>query len=45
MPPPAELAGLVERFERNIDDYRSGRYKEAQVRREFVDPRLERRMR
>jgi len=38
MPAPAGLLGLVERFRRNRDDYRSGRYKEAQLRREFIDP-------
>jgi hypothetical protein len=38
MPAPPELAPLVERFERNLDDYRSGAYKETRLRREFVDP-------
>ena len=40
-PPPPELARLVERFDRNIDDYLAGRYNETQVRREFVDPFFE----
>jgi len=38
LPPPPELAGLVERFRRNIDDYRAGGYKEVRLRREFVHP-------
>jgi predicted type IV restriction endonuclease len=38
VPPPPGLAGLVRRFERNLEDYCAGRYKEARVRREFVDP-------
>ena len=29
---------LIERFDRNLDDYRSGRYNETQVRLEFIDP-------
>ena len=36
--PPPEVSELVERFERNIDAYRRGRYNETQLRREFVDP-------
>ena len=35
---PAQVQALVERFERNIDDYKRGKYNEAQVRREFIDP-------
>lgn len=38
MAPPKELLDLVARFERNRDDYRSGRYNETQLRREFLDP-------
>ena len=38
MAPPAVITDLVERFERNRAAYRSGRYNETQVRREFVDP-------
>jgi hypothetical protein len=30
--------GLVERFDRNRDAYRSGQYNETQLRREFLDP-------
>ena len=34
----AKILKLVERFDRNIDDYNQGKYKEAQVREEFIDP-------
>ncbi len=32
---------LVEHFQRNLDQYRSSGYKEAEVRREFIDPFFE----
>ena len=35
---PPEVLKLLERFEREIDSYRSGKYNETQVRREFIDP-------
>ena len=35
---PSEVLRLVERFDRELDAYRSGRYNETQVRREFIDP-------
>ena len=35
---PSEVAGLVERFQRNRDSYRSPQYNEAQLRQEFLDP-------
>ena len=35
---PQEILGLVERFDNNLDAYRSGAYNETQLRREFVDP-------
>jgi len=35
---PKEIEDLAERFERNIESYKSGHYNETQVRREFVDP-------
>jgi hypothetical protein len=38
MAPPAELARLVERFAEQREDYRGGRYKETQLRRDFADP-------
>ncbi|MFQ5652986.1 MAG: restriction endonuclease subunit M, partial [bacterium] len=33
-----KISGLVDRFERNLDEYKAGRYNETQVRREFIDP-------
>lgn len=41
MPPPATVAELVDRFGRNIESYRSGRYNEAQLREEFLNPFFE----
>jgi hypothetical protein len=38
MPAPKEVLGLVERFDRNRDVYRSPSYNETQLRREFLDP-------
>ncbi|HXX20165.1 MAG TPA: DNA methyltransferase [Candidatus Acidoferrum sp.] len=38
---PDAVVDLVEAFERNLDSYRSVLYKEAQVRREFIDPFFE----
>jgi hypothetical protein len=35
---PPEVLRLVDRFERELDAYRSGKYNETQVRREFIDP-------
>jgi predicted type IV restriction endonuclease len=35
---PKEIVDLVERFENNLESYKSGHYNETQVRREFVDP-------
>jgi predicted type IV restriction endonuclease len=35
---PEEIHKLVERFDRNLDAYRSGKYNEAQVRQEFINP-------
>jgi hypothetical protein len=35
---PTEVHELVERFDRNVDDYKRGKYNETQVRREFIDP-------
>lgn len=32
------ISDLIDRFERNLDQYKAGRYNEAQVRREFIDP-------
>jgi hypothetical protein len=36
--PPKEVEQLVERFDRNKDQYTSGNYNEAQLRQEFVNP-------
>ncbi|MBM4271732.1 MAG: restriction endonuclease subunit M [Deltaproteobacteria bacterium] len=38
MSTPREILNLVERFSRNLDAYRSGKYNETQLRREFIDP-------
>jgi type I restriction-modification system DNA methylase subunit len=35
---PKEIIELVERFENNLEEYRSGRYNETELRRDFVDP-------
>jgi predicted type IV restriction endonuclease len=35
---PQAIVGLVERFDRNAESYRSGQYNETQLRREFIDP-------
>ena len=39
--PPQSIIDLVEAFDRNLDSYRSALYKEAEVRREFIDPFFE----
>lgn len=41
MPAPKLITDLIERFERNLDAYKSGSYNETQVRREFIDPFFE----
>ncbi len=41
MPPPEQVLKLIERFERNLDEYKRPDYKEAHVRAEFIDPFLE----
>jgi hypothetical protein len=38
---PAKILELVERFGRNLDAYKQGRYNETQIRREFIDPFFE----
>lgn len=38
MKPPHQLLRLLETFDRNLETYRSGRYNETQLRREFIDP-------
>ena len=37
----ANILKLVERFERNVEAYKKGRYNETQLRREFIDPFFE----
>jgi len=37
----SQIIELVERFDRNIESYKSGQYNETQVRREFIDPFFE----
>ncbi|MCH9053188.1 MAG: N-6 DNA methylase [Proteobacteria bacterium] len=41
MAAPKELQNLVDIFDRNIEDYKSGRFNEAQVRQQFLDPFFE----
>jgi len=38
---PKPIIGLVQRFERNLESYRSTTYNETQLRREFIDPFFE----
>jgi len=38
MPAPQIALDLIERFDRNVDAYKSGAYNETRVRREFIDP-------
>ncbi|MEK6765234.1 MAG: N-6 DNA methylase [Planctomycetota bacterium] len=38
---PTKILELVERFDRNLDAYKEGRYNETQIRREFIDPLFE----
>jgi len=35
---PQRILELVEQFSRSFESYKSGRYNEAQVRQEFIDP-------
>ena len=41
MTAPENVRQLVKRFEDNRDSYRSGKYNETQLRREFLDPFFE----
>ena len=41
MSAPQIIRDLVERFERNLEAYKSGSYNETQARREFIDPFFE----
>jgi type I restriction-modification system DNA methylase subunit len=35
---PAQICDLVERFDKHLADYKTSKYNETQVRREFIDP-------
>ncbi|NTW12380.1 MAG: restriction endonuclease subunit M, partial [Anaerolineales bacterium] len=41
MPAPEIVRQLVQRFEEHLEAYRSGKYNETQLRREFLDPFFE----
>lgn len=41
MPAPESIRDLVERFENNHQAYSSGKYNEAQLRQEFLNPFFE----
>ncbi len=41
MTPPNQILHLIERFGRNLSEYKRPDYKEARVRAEFIDPLLE----
>jgi type I restriction-modification system DNA methylase subunit len=41
MPAPESIKQLVERFEQHYESYRSSKYNETQLRREFLDPFFE----
>jgi len=41
VPAPESVRQFVNRFEENLDSYRSSRYNETQLRREFLDPLFE----
>ncbi len=38
MTAPEKIKELVNGFDHNLADYKSGAYNETQVRREFIDP-------
>ena len=41
MPAPDSILQLVQRFEDNYESYHSGRFNEAQLRQEFLNPFFE----
>jgi predicted type IV restriction endonuclease len=41
MPTPLAVQSLVDRFDQNLNAYRSGAYNETQIRIEFIDPFFE----
>ena len=38
---PEAIIELIERFNRNLEAYRSGQYNETQARQEFINPFFE----
>ena len=38
---PSEVLTLVDRFNQNLESYRSGKYNETQLRQEFLNPLFE----
>jgi predicted type IV restriction endonuclease len=38
---PAKVSELIERFDRNLEAYKQGKYNETQVRLEFINPFFE----
>ncbi|MBW2004494.1 MAG: type IV restriction endonuclease, partial [Deltaproteobacteria bacterium] len=38
---PAKISELIERFDRNLEAYKQGKYNETQVRLEFINPLFE----
>ncbi|MBC8177634.1 MAG: hypothetical protein H8E19_09535 [Deltaproteobacteria bacterium] len=41
MPVPARILELTDRFDYNLDSYKSGKYNETQVRLEYINPLME----
>jgi predicted type IV restriction endonuclease len=41
MPAPKEIPELIDRFDRNLESYKNGKYNETQLRLEFLDPFFE----
>jgi hypothetical protein len=41
MPAPREILNLIDRFDRNAEDYRAAPYNEANVRQELINPFFE----
>ena len=41
MPAPARILELTDRFDYNLDSYKSGKYNETQVRLEYINPLME----
>jgi hypothetical protein len=35
---PKEVSRLIEKFDQHLESYRSGKYNEAQLRNEFLNP-------